>query len=168
MKIILNLFLIVLPITACANSLQIERRDYILSKPHGWISLSITDLEIPNILDPETKKLVKPSRCYLSVLANSEMFLSAPLYPDRSESPYSITSGFRFPIPTGPQNLEIEYSGCKASEKGSTSDIKSTIKLNISNDMVYEIKYASETFSLESEIPDEEVTLKEIYEAVKK
>lgn len=34
-------------LVACAASLPVERRDYILSRPHGWVEVTIADGGVP-------------------------------------------------------------------------------------------------------------------------
>lgn len=107
MNRIFLLLLFAMPVSACASSLPEERRDYILSRPHGFIEITINDSIIPDVIQryDEDKKLAKPLECGLSAQANSEPFFSQAVYPDGSEPPYNVASGFRFPVPVGSHRL---------------------------------------------------------------
>jgi len=164
------LLLVSIPVTACASSLPEERRDYILSRPHGFIEITINDSIIPDVIQryDEDKKLAKPLECGLSAQANSEPFFSQAVYPDGSESPYNVASGFRFPVPVGSHRLVIAYEGCRATDKGEVATINVSTDIHVQNNVVYEIVFNNGQIANVIEKANDEVTLKQVLEAVKK
>jgi hypothetical protein len=157
------------PVTSCAKSIPIERRDYILSKPHGWINLTITDTSIPNVkvINDNIISFEKPTYCTISVKVNGEKFIILDVFPDGPEAPYSVNSGFRFPVPVGEQNLAISYSGCRVDEKSETKILESIALIKIDDNMDYEFHLEHDSFIFALEKQSEEVTLKQLFDLLK-
>ena len=165
-RTILLSLIILFPTASCAKSIPIERRDYILSKPHGWINLTIIDTSIPNVKVKNDNKVSfeKPTYCTVSVKVNGEKFIILEVFPDGPKSPYSVTSGFRFPVPVGEQNLTINYSGCRVDEKSETMDLESITVIKIDDNTDYEFNLENDSFVFAQEKQSEEVTLKQLLE----
>ena len=158
---------VALAFAACASSLPIERREYILSRPHGWIELTVEDSAIPLVpLSDEDPKLVRPSSCYFSVLLDREPFVEGRLYPDGETEPFRVRSGFRFPVPVGTVSISGEYSGCDVGKngKGETWSYETTVP--VSDSMVTDLEWDGRRISVGATRPDTAVTLERIYDAV--
>lgn len=166
---IILILLIIFPAASCAKSIPIERRDYILSKPHGWIILTIIDTSIPNVkvINDNNFSFEKPTYCTISVKVNGEKFIILDVFPDGPAAPYSVNSGFRFPVPVGEQNLAISYSGCRIDEKSETKDLESITVIKIDDNMDYEFHLEHDSFIFEQEKQSEEVTLKQLFDLLK-
>lgn len=160
---------LVFPAASCARSLPIERRDYILSRPHGWINLTIIDASIPNVkvIKDDKSFFEKPSYCTVSAKINGENYFALDVFPDGPEAPYSVNSGFRFPVPVGDQNLTITYSGCRVNEKYETKGLESLTVIKIDENTDYEFFFEHDGFVFAQERESEEVTLKQIMDLLK-
>jgi hypothetical protein len=113
-------------IVGCAKAVSPPRTDYILSKPHGWVEVTIKDEEIPAAPQEKGKEQTEPSPpyCSLTVYHNNERFLSESLYPIGDMPPYSLDTGFRFPLPAGEGQLELHYFGCDVAQEKSENLIQ--------------------------------------------
>jgi hypothetical protein len=167
MRIWSSIAVVAFSFAACAASLPIERREYILSRPHGWIELTVEDSAIPLVpFSDEDPKLVRPSSCYLSVLLDREPFVEGQLYPDGETEPFRVRSGFRFPVPVGTVAISGEYSGCDVGENGKLETWSYETTVPVSDSMVTELEWDGRRISVGATRPDTAGTLERIYEAV--
>jgi hypothetical protein len=170
MKRIFLSLLALVPLTSCASSLPVERRDYILARPHGWIELTIADSNIPEILskDEDGKEVrLRPYSCSVVVEVNSELYMDLSVYPDGAQAPFSVQSGFRIPVPTGDHTIELGYRGYRVDPSGERANLQSTMEISVHEDMVTDIAFGNEAFSYVGEVADEEVTLRQIMDALR-
>jgi hypothetical protein len=112
----LSLLCLLSCISGCATAVSPARESFILSKPHGWIEISINDYSVPARPPREGEEQPVPLSCSISIKVNHEHFLTDELYPTGQTSPYSINSGFRIAVPAGELNVEVSYRGCKIIE----------------------------------------------------
>ncbi len=152
---------------SCAAAISQERRDYILSHPHGWVELSVNDYQIPKTPQKEEKKTVfkRPYQCPVTIKINEEPYFRDYVYPFGEEEPYGIESGFRFPVPIGIIFFEIIYSGCDVIE-GKEGNINRDIEIDVIENMVLKLNFDGNSLVLEETSPNKKVTLEDIYEAV--
>ncbi len=126
--IILICLLIPISLFGCAKkvvaNISDDRKAYILSQPHGWIEIELTDNNIPSTIKPaeltaEESAEWKPSppSCFLLVRLNNEKFLYEDIFAFGASPPYMVETGFRFPSPIGAFKLEIYYGGCDVEVK---------------------------------------------------
>src|SRR5262249_9807742 len=109
---------------ACASTMEVERREYILSRPHGWIELSIADDGIPMVPAWEEDRkglLIRPLYCGVEARLDREPYASIYVFPTGDQAPFAVRSGVRFPAPIGPALLSVSYSGCDAESGKVTS-----------------------------------------------
>lgn len=151
----------------CAAGISRERRDYILSHPHGWVELSVNDYQIPNTPQKEDKKTIlkKPYHCPVTIKLNDEPYFRDYVYPFGEEEPYEVESGFRFPAPVGIISLRITYSGCDVIE-GKRGTIERDIEIDVIENMVIKLNFDGNSLVLEETSPNKKVTLEDIYKAV--
>lgn len=165
------LFLAFFSITACAATLAVERRDYILAHPHGWVEVSIADKAIPLVpnLDEESKKergaWVKPERCITRVQLNEEDFVYDSVYPLGATPPFEATSGFRFPAPVGAALLAITYSGCRV-ENEKEKNVQVSAMIGVEENMTLEVHFDGTQLAFDAPRPNRVVTLEDVYEAL--
>ena len=154
-------------LAACAASLPTERRDYILSRPHGWVELSISDLAIP--LVPESEEagaaLVRPPACGVEIELDREPFVGGAVYPNGEQAPFMASSGYRFPAPVGSVHLALRYSDCRVAA-GKAAAVTAEADLAIGEGQVTEIAFDGERLAASAPRADRAVTLESIYEAV--
>lgn len=152
---------------SCAAGISQERRDYILSHPHGWVELSVNDYQIPNTPQKEDKKTIlkRPYYCPVTIKINEEPYFRGYIYPFGEEEPYGVESGFRFPAPVGIISLKIIYSGCDVIE-GKEGTIVRDIEVDVIENMVIKLNFDGNSLVLEETSPNKKVTLEDIYEAV--
>jgi len=151
----------------CAAGISQERRDYILSHPHGWVEVSVNDYQIPKTPQKEDKKTIlkRPYYCPVTIKINEEPYFRDYLYPFGEEEPYELESGFRFPAPVGIISLKITYSGCDVIE-GKEGTIERDIEIDVIENMVIKLNFDGNSLVLEETSPNKKVTLEDIYEAV--
>jgi len=103
----------------CAKAISPPRADYILSKPHGWLEVTIKDEEIPAVPQEKGKEKTGPipPYCSLTVYHNNERFITESLDPVGDQPPYKLDTGFRFPLPSGAGEIELIYSGCEPDQE---------------------------------------------------
>ena len=160
------LAVLVAAIVACASTIE-ERRDYILAHPHGWVEVSLEYSEIPQVPsaakeggDPD-----RPDSCSLEVRIDREPFVYGSTYPVGDAPPYSIKSGFRFPVPVGPARIEVRYAGCDvAAQKPSSVTARSEI--TVEEDRVTEVSFDGARLVAQPTRENSVVTLEDIYNAV--
>ncbi len=171
MKKTATLFLLCFSIAACAATLAMERRDYILAHPHGWVEVSIVDKNIPLIpnFDEESKKergaWVKPERCSVRIQLNEEDFVYDSVYPLGAEPPFEVTSGFRFPAPVGAALLKLTYGGCRV-EGEKEKSVEMAAMISVEESMTLEIHFDGAELVFDAPRPDRVVTLEDVYEAI--
>jgi hypothetical protein len=161
-----SIAVVALAFAACAASLPIERREYILSRPHGWIELEVEDSAIPLVpLSEEDPKLVRPSSCYLEVLLDREPFFGGHLYPDGEAEPFRVRSGFRFPAPVGTAAISSSYAGC-AMRDGKEAIVEYQAEVPVADSMVTDVRFDGSVLHVGAPRADTAVTLERIYDAV--
>jgi hypothetical protein len=158
---------VALGFAACASTLPIERRDYILSRPHGWIEITIEDAAIPvvPVSDDDPTRLGRPDLCRLEVLLDREPYVDAALYPDGDQEPFRIRSGFRIPVPVGSVSLTGAYRGCDVAD-GKPGQVEYAVEVTVAESMVTELSFDGEAMHVGTTRADTAVTLERIYEAV--
>jgi hypothetical protein len=152
---------------SCATAISQERRDYILSHPHGWIELSFNDYQIPNTPRKEEKEAIykRPYQCGVTIKINEEPYFRDYVYPFGEEEPYSVKSGFRFPAPVGNISFKIIYSGCDVIE-GEEGTLEQAIEIDVMENMVQKLKFDGNSIIIEEITPNKTITLEDIYKAV--
>ena len=169
----LNVFitiLIVLSFTGCAKAnISRSREAYILSQPHGWIEITISDIDIPSELPPKDMKPEdkakwepKPPICYFIVKLNNERFLQESIFPFGSVAPYEVDTGFRIPAPVGEFELVIQYVDCDIKDEEMASVSFSAV-VTIDENMVTSIFFYGDSIEILGQKENDEVTLKDIY-----
>ena len=151
---------------ACASTL-VERRDYILAHPHGWIELSLDDRAIPQVpeSEDEPRSLVRPVTCYVDVSLDREPFVNGSAYPIGDGPPYAAESGFRFPAPVGPALLTVEYGGCDV-EDGKATTVSAQLSIGVEENRVVEVHFDGTALAADPPRADSVVTLDDVYQAV--
>ncbi len=170
MKLKFNVIIVILIsflFPSCAAGISQERRDYILSHPHGWVELSVNDYQIPKTPQKEEKKTIlkKPYYCPVTIKINDEPYFRDYVYPFGEEEPYGVESGFRFPAPVGIISLRITYSDCDVIE-GKEGAIVRDIEIDVIENMVIKIHFDGNSLVIEETSPNKKITLEDIYEAV--
>jgi hypothetical protein len=166
MKIkLLALAILFIPATACAGA-SVDRRAYILAHPHGWVELTIFDSQVPDIPprrdDGEWGKL---GDCSVHVYINSEPLLRDSAYPDGEAAPYVVDTGFRFPAPVGDSDVGLNYVGCRVEDEEKAT-VDSSTTLRIEEDQMHELRFDGSSLSALAPVPNEVITLEDVYEAV--
>lgn len=151
---------------ACAST-SIERRDYILAHPHGWVEVSLDDRAVPAVPESEEKpdSLVRPSSCSVEVLLDREPFVSGSVYPVGDTPPFVTESGFRFPAPLGPALVSVEYWGCDI-EGSERATVTAQLYVAVEENRVVEIHFDGTALRADPPREDTVVTLDDVYEAV--
>jgi hypothetical protein len=158
---------------ACASSLPIERRDYVLAHPHGWVEIAIDDRGVP--LVPETENRdgktvvmdwVKPEICYASVRVDGEDYVdSTQVFPQGDRAPFRADSGIRFPVLVGMPVLKLRWSGCRV--KGEeTESVEQEIFIAVERDLVTDVQFDGTQLSTAAPRADTVVSLDDVYEAI--
>jgi len=158
-------FSLLLP--GCATASSGDRRAYILAHPHGWVEITISDLEIPDVPPAEDSDdpWQPPSSCGVSVELNDEPILYESAYPSGEMAPYSARTGFRFPAPVGPTQVKFSYSRCRVANDETVSLELSAVLL-IEEDQIHEVVFDGAELAVRAPHPNEVVTLEDIYEAI--
>lgn len=153
---------------ACAAGLPVERREYILARPHGWVELSVSDLAIP--LVPESDEagaaLVPPPTCRLDVRLEGEPYVEGFVYPVGEEPPFAVSSGYRFPAPVGRVRLSVAYAGCDV-DASKLGEVRAEVEVDVAEGRVTDVAFDGERLLPGAPRADTAVTLERIYEAVK-
>jgi hypothetical protein len=159
---------VALAFAACASSLPIERREYILSRPHGWIELEVEDVAIPMVPfdDEKPNELMRPEYCNVGVRLDREPFIEGYVYPDGEAAPFRIRSGFRFPVPVGTISLSVTYGGCDVAE-GRIVPVELAVEVPIAESLVTDLAFDGATLAVGTPRADDAVTLERIYDAVR-
>jgi hypothetical protein len=161
---LLALAVLIIPATACAGA-SVDRRAYILAHPHGWVELTILDSQVPDTLSQSDEEWERPGSCSVYVSVNSEPLLRDYGYPDGSAAPYVVNTGFRFPAPVGDSDVELRYAGCRVEDEEKIS-VESSTGLRIEEDQVHELVFDGSSISVMAPVPNEVITLEDVYEAV--
>jgi hypothetical protein len=161
--------------TAEVPAAPIERRDYILAHAHGWVEVSVLDLDVPSlrqeVTNADTKQpevvFVRPDSCSVSILLDREDFVSgSDVFPVGESAPYEVSTGFRFPAPVGPATLTLRYRGCDVNEKGERSSTALELPVRVLQDQVSEIHFDGSTLVADPPRPDPVISIDDVYEAV--
>lgn len=154
-----------IPSTACAGA-SVDRRAYILAHPHGWLELTIFDSQVPDMLQRGDEKVwEKPESCSVHVSINSEPLLRDSAYPDGDTAPYVVDTGFRFPAPVGDSHVALSYTGCRVEDEEKIS-VESNTRLHIQQEQVHELRFDGSSVSVMPPVPNEVISLEDVYEAV--
>jgi len=146
--------------SACAST-SIERREYILAHPHGWVEVSVADAAIPQVPKSEDDAtLVRPESCSIAIKLDGEPFVYGSSYPTGDSPPYAADTGFRFPAPAGRTELVIEYSGCDAAM------VQTGQEIAVELDRVSEVRFDGTALTPLPVRDDSVVTLDDVYRAV--
>ena len=168
MRIATSSTLVAAALAACAAaSLPAERRDYILSRPHGWVELTILDRSVPLVPASEDAdaELVRPSYCWVAVGLDREPFVSGSVYPTGDAPPFEASSGFRFPAPVGTVHLSLTYSRCDVPTEP-PSEPAIGLDVEVTESFVTDLFFDGDRVFAEVPRPDAAVTLERIYEAI--
>jgi hypothetical protein len=167
MRTVTAFALVALGFAACASTLPIERREYILSRPHGWIEITIEDAAIPVVplSDEDPTQLGRPEYCRLEVRLDREPYVDGALYPDGDQEPFRVRSGFRIPVPVGTVSLTGAYLGCDMAD-GKPAPVDYAVEVTVTESMVTELSFDGEVMSVGATRADTAVTLERIYDAV--
>ena len=151
---------------ACAST-PLERREYILAHPHGWVEVTVADAEIPQVpkSEDEPGTLVRPRACTIEVSLDGEPFVYGSSYPTGDAPPYAADTGFRFPAPLGPAELAVEYSGCDL-ESGKAATVKVGGPVSVERDRVSEVRFDGARLTPLPVRDDSVVTLEDLYQAI--
>ncbi len=151
----------------CATASSEDRRAYILAHPHGWVEITISDPNVPDVPPAEESDdpWQPPSSCSVSVTLNDEPMLYAFAYPSGESAPYSASTGFRFPAPVGDTELRFSYSQCRVAE-GETVSLELSAVLLIEQDQTHEVVFDGAELAVRAPHRNEVVTLEDIYEAI--
>ncbi len=167
MRIYKTSLLLCVIVTACAATLPQDRRDFILARSHGWVEISVHDVDIP-FLPPSKDKPDEPlfpSTCQVEVLLDNESFLSSHAYPFGDAEPFRVDTGFRFPAPTGLSDMRLSYSGCDVTD-GKTTSVEIESEIQIEEGSVTEIHFNGDEITVDPPRIDTVVTLEDVYEAI--
>ena len=162
---LIALAVLIIPATACAGA-SVDRRAYILAHPHGWVELTILDSQVPDILPrSDEAEWEKPETCSVYVHVNSEPLLRDSAYPDGDAAPYVVDTGFRFPAPVGDSDIDLRYLGCRVEDEERIT-VESSTQLRIEEDQVHELRFDGSSLSVMAPVPNQVITLEDVYEAV--
>ena len=153
---------------ACASVSRGDtpRVDYILAHAHGWVEVSIQDLDIPDIPTSEKDPTpIRPSSCGVYVTLDGESFVSGDAYPFGETPPYAARTGFRFPAPVGSHRITLSYTGCNVVE-GKRSSIEAKLAIDVVDALVTELHFDGTALRADPARPDPVVSLDDVYEAV--
>lgn len=163
--------IIVLSFSGCAMAnVSKSREAFIVSQPHGWISIFFVDPDIPAYVQTDKQGEQKeyiPSLCSLTVKINNERFLYESIFPYGEAPPYSVDTGFRFAAPVGKYQMEIDYYGCDV-DNDEITGVSTVINITIVENMVTPIKYNGSLFEIGEIEKNEVVSLDDIYNKISK
>ena len=153
---------------SCAASLDQSRREYILSRPHGWLELSLLDRAVPDVArdENEPQQRARPDSCVIELRVDREPFFRMDVFPTGERAPYQVDSGFRVPAPVGAQHIEVAYRGCDESQPGDRSEVGAELELALPENQVIELHYDGERLWQDPARADEVIKLEDVYEAV--
>ena len=162
--------LLVISFSGCARAnVSKSREAYILSQPHGWIEITVTDENVPSVLPPKELPPDKmeswepePPSCRFLVELNNENFLYESIFPFGDEPPYIVDTGFRFPVPVGELDINIQYVGCDIENEDSAS-ISFSSTIFIEEEMVSPIIFDGTSFYFTEIQGNTVITLEDIY-----
>jgi hypothetical protein len=158
---------------ACASSLPIERRDYILAHPHGWVEVKIDDRNVPLVPETETRdgkevvtEWVKPTYCSVSVAVDGEDYLDGiQVFPQGEQAPFRADSGLRFPVLIGTPIVKLGWYHCRV-EGEEVVGFEQEIFVAVERDRVTDVLFDGAQLSTAAPREDTVVTLDDVYEAV--
>ncbi len=167
-SILITVLFLVFSFSGCATAnVSKSREAFILSQPHGWVSITLIDVDIPSFVgvdDNGEQYEIKASRCSLTATINSELFLHETVFPVGDEKPFSIDTGFRFAAPVGTFEVGINYHGCDVDENGDMTKISFNKSITIIENMVIPINFNGTTFEIDKPEKNEVITLDDIYQ----
>lgn len=151
----------------CATASSEDRRAYILAHPHGWVEITISDPDVPDVPPAEDSDdpWHRPFSCGVSVTINDEPILHDFAYPTGESAPYSASTGFRFPAPVGATEFRLSYSRCRVAD-GESVSLESSAVLFIEEGQTHEVVFDGTELAARAPRPNEVVTLEDIYEAI--
>jgi len=166
--------IMVISVSGCARAnVSKSREAYILSQPHGWIKITVTDENVPSDLPPkdlpaDKKEHLepKPPSCSFIVKLNNERFLYESIFPFGNEPPYIVDTGFRFPAPVGNFEIIIQYQGCDIENEEMTT-LSFSYAISVDENMVTPISFDGESFSIGDIEENSVITLEDIYQEIK-
>ena len=153
--------------TACAARVSEVRTAYITAHDHGWIEFVLRDTNVLLPAPPTYPSINwdKPRSCRVQAHYKGESYLSEAVYPTGEVEPFTVDTGFRFPVPVGRGRIQVKYSGCDfIGEEPDTIEIGERIR--VLKDTVTVVEFDGETLFIRENQPNVKVTLDDIYEAV--
>jgi hypothetical protein len=179
---ILICILIPISLLGCAKkvvaNISDDRKAYILSQPHGWIEIELTDNNIPSTIKPaeltaEESSEWKPSppSCFLLVRLNNEKFLYEDIFAFGASPPYMVETGFRFPAPIGAFKLEIYYGGCDVEVKDGKpkqSSHKLISDIEVMEDWVTTVFTDGDAITIDPPRANTVITIDDVYKKLEK
>jgi len=163
--------LITISLCGCARANVTQNREaYILSQPHGWIEITVKDVNVPSVLPPKdlppeniTSWKSQPPDCDFIVKLNNERFLYESIFPYGDGPSYRVDTGFRFPAPVGDFRIEIIYSGCNV-ETEKSAPISFLTIITIEENKVVPALFDGFSFILNEIEENDVITLEDIYQ----
>jgi hypothetical protein len=158
---------------ACASSLPIERRDYVLAHPHGWVEIEIDDRAVPLVPETEVrdgklvvKDWVRPAICWVSAYVDGEEYVDGTqVFPRGDRAPFRADSGLRFPVEVGMPTLKLRWSGCRVKGED-TESVEDEIFIAVERDRVTDVSFDGTQLSTAPPRADTVVSLDDVYEAI--
>ena len=152
---------------SCATASSEDRRAYILAHPHGWVEITISDALVPDV-PPQSDSddsWQRPYSCRVHVALNGEPILRDSAYPTGDSAPYSVSTGFRFPAPTGETDLSFSYTGCRLVGE-EVVPVELAAVLSIQENQTHEVVFDGVELAVRAPRPNEVVSLEDVYEAI--
>lgn len=154
---------------ACASSLPIERRDYVLAHPHGWVEVRIDDRSVPlfpETDDEEVTHWVEPPYCAVSVDIDDEEFVDhVQVFLRGERAPFRADSGIRFPVPVGRPMSRLRWDGCRV-EGDAIASVAHELFIAVERDRVTEVLFDGAGLAASAPRADTVVTLDDVYQAI--
>ena len=160
MKTVLVLVLsLILP--ACAVAQVPEPRErFIRARDHGWVELEVNDEEVaqvPFTHGDGTVSFVRPDSCRVLASVNREPVLDQMVFPVGDVEPFAVRSGFRFPLPTGTRDIELQYLGCRGQ-----GDQTVATTLTVESGSLTILEFDGTRLTVQRPIPDPATTIESI------
>lgn len=156
-------------LAGCASAASPARLDYILSKPHGWVELTVVDEAIP-AAPPEKDKqqnTPQPPKCHIAAEINREHFFSESLYPIGENPPYRLNTGYRFAVPLGRGKLVVNYSNCDVKD-GKSIELSYKTTITVEEGNVTPVQFNGVNLTVGTNQENSNATLEEINNRLKK
>lgn len=173
LKSIMVTILLVISCFGCASAnVSKSREAYILSQPHGWLEITVTDENVPSVLPPKdlpadkmTSWKPEPPSCFFLIELNNEKFLYESIFPFGDNPPYMVDTGFRFPVPVGELELTVRYVGCDI-EDDARGSISYSSTIYIEEKMVTPVLFDGISFYFNDNQKNNVITLEDIYNKI--